>query len=76
MYDASYPDMTGRVFDFPGATVALLSFNSTHLHGIGINFRLPGVIEYGWFSPFLPIWTIYKRMTRFAVQGLQGPTCT
>ena len=42
--------MTGRVFDFPGATVALLSFSSTHLHGFGINFRLPGVIEYGWFS--------------------------
>ena len=27
--------MTGRVFDFPGATVALLSFSSTHLHEIG-----------------------------------------
>ena len=33
--------MTGRVFDFPGATVALLTFNSTHRHGIGINFRFP-----------------------------------
>ena len=72
-------------FYFPGATVALLSFNSTqpflqwrgdgkcyvpkglvemvenmycfnHMHGHFTN-TLHHFIEYGWFSPFLSIWT-------------------